>query len=58
MTNSLIGMTDLVDATGSVLFGNSQVLKVTKIGKKAATILQNNGIGKKRGKLFRKMVEE
>ena len=43
MKNNLIGITDLVEATGSVRFGNSQVLKVTKIGKKARTIVQKNG---------------
>ena len=43
MTNSLIGMTDVEDATGSVRFGNSQVLKVTKIGKKAGTVVQKDG---------------
>ena len=43
MTNSLIGMTDVEDATGSVRFGNSQVLKVMKIGKKARTVVQKDG---------------
>ena len=43
MTNSLIGMTDVVDATGSVCFGNRQVLKFKKIRNKAGTIVQKNG---------------
>ena len=43
MTNSLIGMTDMENANGSVRFGNSQVLKVKKIGKKAGTVVQKDG---------------
>ena len=44
MKNSLIGMTDLEDATGSVRFVNNQVMIVTKIGKKAGTVVQKTAI--------------
>ena len=43
MTKSLIGMSKVEDTTGSVRFGNSQSLKVTKIEKKIGTIQQTDG---------------